>query len=140
MQIDDTLGYMICRTARKVHHRIGKIFSPYGLTMEQWVAMKKLAEHPGISQKHLAERMEKDQNTVKAIVDRRIRKRYVQRRVNPSDRRAFLLLLTEEGQRQVKLLSVEDERENLLLEECLGCEETRQIKAMLRMIEERLAD
>lgn len=140
MQIDDTLGYMICRTARKVHRRIEKIFSPYGLTLEQWVAMKKLAEHPGISQKNLAERMEKDQNTVKAIVDRLIRKRYVQRRVNPSDRRAFLLLLTEEGQRQVNLLSGEDERENLLLEKCLGCEETKEIKAMLRMIEERLAD
>ena len=140
MQIDDTLGYMICRTARKVHHRIGKIFSPYGLTMEHWVAMKKLAEHPGNSQKQLAERKEKAKNKIKSIIDRLIRKRYVQRRVNPSDRRAFLLLLTEEGQRQVKLLSVEDERENLLLEECLGCEETRQIIAMIRMIEERLSD
>lgn len=138
LRINDTLGYMICKTARKVHRHIEKIFVPYGLTVEQWVAMKVLAENPDISQKTLSDIMEKDQNTVKAIVTRLMQKNYVQRTVNNVDRRAFFLNLTSEGSQLIEKLSVEDEAANRSLEHALGEGEAEQIKDILRQIEEVL--
>ena len=140
MWIDDTLGYLICRTARKVHRHIEKIFSPYGLTLEQWVAMKILAETPDISQKELSAQMKRDPNTVKAIVDRLIKKDYVRRELNPSDRRAFLLQLTKTGQLLVDKLAAADEKENRQLEEKLGEADTVSMKKMLLQIEEMIRE
>ncbi|MBQ1417040.1 MAG: MarR family transcriptional regulator [Selenomonas sp.] len=140
MRIDDTLGYLICRTARKVHRHIEKIFSPYGLTLEQWVAMKILAETPDISQKELSAQMKRDPNTVKAIVDRLIKKDYVRRELNPSDRRAFLLQLTKAGQLLVDKLAAADEQENRQLEEKLGEADTVSMKKMLLQIEEMIRE
>ena len=140
MRIDDTLGYLICRTARKVHRQIEKKFSPYGLTVEQWVAMKILAETPDISQKELSAQMKRDPNTVKAIVDRLIKKDYVRRELNPSDRRAFLLQLTKAGQLLVDKLAAADEQENRQLEEKLGEADTASMKKMLLQIEEMIRE
>ena len=140
MRIDDTLGYLICRTARKVHRHIKKKFSPYGLTVEQWVAMKILAETPDISQKELSAQMKRDPNTVKAIVDRLIKKDYVKRDLNPSDRRAFLLQLTKAGQLLVDKLAAADEQENRQLEEKLGEADTVSMKKMLLQIEEMIRE
>ena len=140
MRIDDTLGYLICRTAKKVHRHIEKIFSPYGLTLEQWVAMKILAETPDISQKELSAQMKRDPNTVKAIVDRLIKKDYVRRELNPSDRRAFLLQLTKIGQLLVDKLAAADEQENRQLEEKLGEADTASMKKMLLQIEEMIRE
>ena len=140
MRIDDTLGYLICRTARKVHRHIEKNFSPYGLTVEQWVAMKILAEKPDVSQKELATQMKKDPNTVKAIVDRLIRKDYVRREHNPADRRAFLLRLTIAGQSLVDKLAAADEQENRQLERELGEADTANMKKMLVQIEEMIRE
>jgi len=140
MRIDDTLGYLICRTARKVHRHIEKIFSPYGLTVEQWVAMKILAEKPNVSQKELAMQMKKDPNTVKAIVDRLIKKDYVKREQNPVDRRAFLLQLTVAGRLLVDKLAAADEQENRQLERELGEADTANMKKMLVQIEEMIRE
>ena len=140
MRIDDTLGYLICRTARKVHRHIEKNFSPYGLTVEQWVAMKILAETPDISQKELSAQMKRDANTVKAIVDRLIKKDYVRRELNPSDRRAFLLQLTKAGQLLVDKLAAADEQENQQLEKKLGEADTASMKKMLLQIEEMIRE
>lgn len=138
LKIDDTLGYMIYKTARKVHRHIEKIFVPYGLTIEQWVAMKVLAENPNISQKTLSDIMEKDQNTVKAIVTRLMQKNYVHRTINNVDRRAFFLNLTDEGSQLIEKLSAEDESANHSLENALGEANSEQIKHILRQIEEVL--
>jgi DNA-binding MarR family transcriptional regulator len=140
MQIDDTLGYLLCRTARKVQRHTEKIFSPYGLTVEQWVAMKILAEHPDISQKELSGQMQRDPNTVKAIVDRLLKKDYVKREPNQVDRRAFLLQLTMSGKELVDKLADEDERENRQLELELGEVDTANMKKMLLKIEEMIRE
>lgn len=134
-KIDDTLGYMICRTARKVHRHMEKIFSPYGLTLEQWVALKVISENPGCSQKELAALLDKDQNTVKAMVDRLLQKEYVQRTVNPNDRRAFILEITPLGEKTIIELSAQDEQENRILETGLGPEQTAQLRTLLQAAE-----
>lgn len=59
MTLDDTIGYMLGRIARKIHYRVDGVFKEYGITVEQWVALKTIAEYEPLCQKALAERIEK---------------------------------------------------------------------------------
>jgi len=102
--------------------------------------MKILAEHPNISQKELSGQMQRDPNTVKAIVDRLLKKDYVKREPNQVDRRAFLLQLTMSGKELVDKLAEEDERENRQLELELGEVDTANMKKMLLKIEEMIRE
>ena len=43
MTLDDTIGYMISRVARKIHYAVDGMFKEYGITVEQWVALKTIA-------------------------------------------------------------------------------------------------
>lgn len=74
-----------------------KVLESYGITPEQFVALAKLSEEEGISQKQLAQKLDKDQNTVKAILDKLVRHGYVERLYNVKDKRAFSLHLTEKA-------------------------------------------
>ncbi len=110
MSIRENTGYSICRTARKIHQHLTSCFKEYGITPEQWVSIKFIAESSSeLSQKELAELQEKDQNTVKAIVDRLTDKKIVVRKQNPKDGRAFLLSLTELGKTLFSKISKVDE-------------------------------
>ena len=102
--------------------------------------MKILAEHPNISQKELSGQMQRDPNTVKAIVDRLLKKDYVKREPNQVDRRAFLLQLTMFGKELVDKLAEEDERENRQLELEMGEADTVNMKKMLLKIEEMIRE
>ena len=84
--------------------------------------------------------MKKDPNTVKAIVDRLIKKDYVKREQNPVDRRAFLLQLTVAGRLLVDKLAAADEQENRQLERELGEADTANMKKMLVQIEEMIRE
>ena len=97
MDFRTSTGMALCRTARKLHQHLEHCFEPYNVTPGQWSLIRQLQETPGISQKQLADLLEKDQNNVKALVDRLVRKNIVERRRSPKDQRAFQLYLTEKG-------------------------------------------
>lgn len=91
-------GYRICQLARRIHQQLAVKLQAYDVTPEQWAAVRFLQAYEGISQKELSMRMDKDQNTVKAIVDRLVGKGLLRRQRNSEDRRAFCLWLTPAGQ------------------------------------------
>lgn len=65
--------------------------------------LSKLSEEEGISQKKLALKLDKDQNTIKAIIDKLEKNNFVVRIQNAKDKRAFTLFLTPHA---AKLLPV----------------------------------
>lgn len=69
----------------------------HDLTRAQWVMLLKLARHPGLSQKDLAEILEVEPMTVARLTDRLERRGLVERRADPRDRRIWRLHLTEEA-------------------------------------------
>ena len=97
MDFRTSTGMALCRTARKLHQHLEHCFEPYNVTPGQWSLIRQLQETPGISQKQLADLLEKAQNNVKALIDRLMKKQYVERRRCPDDQRAFQLYLTEKG-------------------------------------------
>lgn len=105
-----TIGYSICTVARKIHQHLTKEFKTYNITPEQWVVLKNISEEEGVSQKEIANKVEKDANTVKDIVDKLDKKLLIKKEKNKNDNRAFSLYLTTKGKNFVQSLSLIDEK------------------------------
>ena len=137
-KIKDSLGYTVCRVARKIHQRITEAFSQYDMPLGQWVTLKTLAENDGISQKQLSLLLEKDQNNVKAMIDRLEKKHLLRREPDMTDRRAFSLVVTDEGRQMVRKLAALDEKAIHEIEMPLKETERAELLALLARLEQRL--
>ena len=140
MKTNDSLGYMLCRTARKIHQQLTQKFQAYDITLEQWVALKTVEENNGLSQKQLALLLEKDQNNVTAMLGRLEKKQLLRREVNQADKRAFSLFVTGQGLQTIKKLASIDEAAIAAIEAPLQPEEVEHFKKQLRRIEAKLAE
>ena len=83
-------------------HQIGvaifvEEFAAYGLTPGQFGALHLVAHRPGLDQRTLASAIGLDRSTTGAIVNRLARRRLIDRRINPEDRRGRVLTLTPAG-------------------------------------------
>ena len=135
MKLSETTGYTLCRIARKIHYQVDEIFKPYGITVEQWAALKTIEEKAPLSQKQLSDSLEKNQNTVKALVTHLQSKGWITRHLDPSDKRNQLLTLTETGQQITQELSFLDEKANLAFLQTFTAEENETFSKLLAKIE-----
>lgn len=95
-----------------------------------------MAEEEGISQKQLALKLDKDQNTIKAIIDKLEKNGFAIRIQNIKDKRAFTLFMTDHAK---KLMPVFHEIDKLCIKELcanLSDEEIQQLSATLKIIRE----
>ena len=138
MKLSETTGYTLCRIARKIHYQVDEIFKPYGITVEQWAALKTIEEKAPLSQKQLSDSLEKNQNTVKALVTHLQSKGWITRHLDPSDKRNQLLTLTETGQQITQELSFLDEKANLAFLQTFTAEENETFSKLLAKIETSL--
>ncbi|WP_051505368.1 MarR family winged helix-turn-helix transcriptional regulator [Sulfurospirillum arcachonense] len=134
----NSIGYDICRTAREIHQHLSFKFKNYDVTPEQWVVLKELFEEDKISQKELSLRVDKDPNTIKAIVDKLEKKGYVNRQKNPSDQRAFLLTLTRSAFELIKQLDPLDENMIANISENFTEEDLKIFRTMLSKVNRNL--
>lgn len=102
--IINNIGYDICYTARKIYQYIGKQIINFDITPEQLIVLKELAKEEGISQKELSIRLDKDQNTVKAMIDKLEVKSFIKRKEKKLDKRAFSLYLTEKAKKELPII------------------------------------
>ena len=138
MKLDDTLGYLLNRTARRVHYRIDDFFKAHGLTVEQWVGLKTIGEGGPLCQKELALRIDKNQNTVKALVDRLLAKGLILRQSDERDRRNMVLSLSSKGKKKIEVLSPLEDKINETLEKALTPEETETFRQLLLKVEKSM--
>lgn len=99
-------SFLLDRTARRVKQYAQSKFKlgDFDVTVDQWLILKNLEENEMLSQTELAHLVFKDHPTITRIIDILCKKGYIERMPNPSDRRSFQLLLTEEGQMKVREL------------------------------------
>ena len=95
--VEQTLGFRIAKTRRKLYARFRDALAPYGLTPPQFGIYAFLWKRDGVSQKELSAWSEMDRTTICGVIDRLTAAGLVERRAHPSDRRAYLICLTEQG-------------------------------------------
>ncbi|MEK5521645.1 MarR family winged helix-turn-helix transcriptional regulator [Heyndrickxia sp. FSL W8-0423] len=99
---DRSIGFASVRTSKKMSRTINFYLKSYNITSEQWSVLRTLSEHDHISQKELSIRADKDQATLTKILDLLEKSEVIKRKVNPSDRRSFLIMITEKGKNLVE--------------------------------------
>lgn len=105
MEINNSVGYIISNTGRKLSQCLQQQFQHSDVTPEQWSLLITLDEKDGISHKELAHRAEKDPANITRLVDQLEKKALVRRAAHPNDRRSLLLYLTELGRSKAHTLA-----------------------------------
>ncbi|WP_368666568.1 MarR family winged helix-turn-helix transcriptional regulator [Brachyspira sp. SAP_772] len=138
--IINNIGYDICYTARKIYQYIGKQIINFDITPEQLIVLKELAKEEGISQKELSIKLDKDQNTVKAMIDKLEIKSFIRRKENKLDKRAFSLFLTEKAKKELPIIeNYENQVLNTIVKE-LNPNDAETIKNTLKKIRSNISE
>ncbi|MDD3494475.1 MAG: MarR family winged helix-turn-helix transcriptional regulator [Dysgonamonadaceae bacterium] len=95
--MDQSLGFVLNRTALASKNRFNQMIKAYGISPEQWSVLFRVVEQGGISQKALADSTYKDQGNLTRMLDKLIEKGYIRRKADADDRRAVKLFATEKS-------------------------------------------
>jgi len=106
----------------------------FDVTVDQWLILKNLEENGILSQTELASLVFKDHPTLTRIIDILCKKGYVERVPNPSDRRSFQLLLTDDGINKVSELKPQVANIREKAWENLGQKDFEEFKRILNTI------
>jgi DNA-binding MarR family transcriptional regulator len=80
-----------------MHRRANAVFSPFGLTADQFVLLTALAGGDGVTQKELARLTHSDPNTISEMLGRLERRGLIRRERHADDARALSVFLTKNG-------------------------------------------
>ena len=106
--LNDILFYNMDKAIRTYRNYAQKRLRDHGykITIDQWLIIKAILENPGIMQQVLAEIVFKDNASVTRIIELLVKSGYLQREVNPSDRRKTILKVTAEGKLIIEKVQV----------------------------------
>lgn len=91
------MGFTIGNTYRRMVQHVSVHLRPFAITPEQFSVLFQLYKAGGTKQKDLAARTSKDQPTMTRILDVLLRKGLVEKKTCDSDRRAFIISITDAG-------------------------------------------
>ncbi len=113
----ESIGRDISHLFRSIRNFMGRRLEPYGIGDAQFPFFMMLLHEDGISQERLATYLKCDRATSARSIARLENAGYVRRLVDPEDRRAYKVFLTEQGQELGDILwSVSKELNSMLLE------------------------
>jgi DNA-binding MarR family transcriptional regulator len=140
-ELYNAYSLLLDRTARRVKQYAQQQFKEMGfnITVDQWLVMKNLHDHPEMKQNELAELLSKDNPTFTRIVDLLCKKELVARKVHPDDRRSFQLSLTATGIKKVEQMKPKVKRVRLKAWDDLSEKDFNTFKRILNTIYKNLS-
>jgi MarR family transcriptional regulator for hemolysin len=104
--LDRSLGFLLNDVSRQMRNRFDRQARELGLTRAQWRVMMFLRRHEGARQNELAALLEVENVTLGRHIDRLEESRWVERRPDPTDRRAWRLFLAEKSMPMLDKLAI----------------------------------
>lgn len=102
--MDENIGTMMAQVSRLLRRRFDERVRGIGVTRPQWQVLTLLKRHEGINQGGLAEILEVEPITLGRMIDRLQDSLLVERRPDPTDRRAWRLFVTGKGEAAIEEL------------------------------------
>jgi DNA-binding MarR family transcriptional regulator len=96
-KLDDSLGFILSKVNGKLKNEFFQELKEFNITPEQWAVLNFLWEEDGVTPKELADLTFKDKPNTNRILDNLQKKGLITRSPHPTDRRAFLIFLTDVG-------------------------------------------
>ena len=130
----------LTKVSRKIRTAFNQQVTAHGLTYPRARALLRLAKKENMTQTELACELELEQATMVRLLDRMEDNGLLERRPDPNDRRAKLLVLTPHGQEQATLVIAigRELRERLFAN--IGAEEMRRSIALFEQVSANVAD
>jgi DNA-binding MarR family transcriptional regulator len=91
----DTLGFLIGDISRLMRRAFDVRARTIGVTRQQWRMLTTVSRHEGVNQGRLADLLDVEAITLCRMVDRLSDSGLVERRADPTDRRAWRIYLTD---------------------------------------------
>lgn len=99
--LEGSLGFTTGLVYRRMSNRLMQRLRAYDITPEQWSVLFYASQSEGLIQRELGERAGKDKPTTTRIVDHLVRKGWVARHPDDTDRRAIYIEATAAGRRLI---------------------------------------
>jgi len=90
-----SFGVLVTDVTRLMRKHFDRRAVRFNLTRAQWRALKRVSYSEGMSQSELAEVLELEPIAIGRVIDRLQKAGFIERRADPSDRRAWRLYLTQ---------------------------------------------
>jgi len=136
MVFQDCVCFRLGAVSRRITRFYKEKIQPFGLTHGQFFMLVALFEEDGALPSRLAEKTALDRPTITGLLDRLERDGWVERRLDPTDRRTFRVHLTSRAKRQREvLLSIFDEVNGLFLAK-FSADEWLQFQSFLNRLEQ----
>jgi len=105
-KLPDLIFYSIDRAIRTYRQFSQKQIREKGfdITIDQWLVIKALLENPGAKQQELAMIVLKDNASITRIIELLVRNGWVERTVNPADRRLVHLAVTAKAKEMLAVI------------------------------------
>jgi DNA-binding MarR family transcriptional regulator len=130
----DSLGFLLSQLGFVASRRFHQVLAPLGIEPRHFLLLRFVARDEGRSQQALGEMLRIPPSRMVALVDQLEERGLLERRPNPTDRRARALHVTAEGRRlmgRAMQLAAQHERS---LGASLTADERRQLVALLQKV------
>lgn len=101
-KFSNVLGIILYKTQRKLQNALHQQLKEYDITPEQWGMLRCLSENTGVAPTELAEILLKDKPNTTRIAEKLKKKGLVTFEASVSDKRSYLIFITEKGMELLK--------------------------------------
>jgi len=126
------LGYWLRFVSNHVSLGFKRAVEAEGVTVAEWVALRRLYDVERSSPSDLASRMGMTRGAVSRLVERLVGKKLVSRAASPDDGRAQIIALTDHGRRLVPRLAGIADRNDARFFAHLSTQESRIVMDVMR--------
>jgi DNA-binding MarR family transcriptional regulator len=130
--LETHLGYWLRFVSNHVSLGFKRGVEAEGVTVAEWVALRRLYDVEQTSPSDLAARMGMTRGAVSRLVERLVGKELVHRAASPDDGRAQIIALTESGRRLVPRLAAIADRNDAGFFAHLSAQESRFLMDLMR--------
>ncbi|MCR9253824.1 MAG: MarR family transcriptional regulator [bacterium] len=97
--LDQSAGYLVNMAAQLLKRELSRLLRSrkINVTAQQWAVLNRLNENEGLTQSEISVLTFKDNANITHIVDKLEEKKYIERSIDPNDRRTWRVNITSEG-------------------------------------------
>jgi DNA-binding MarR family transcriptional regulator len=132
-QLEDHTGCCLRCLSNPVHHAFAGRLDGRGISVPQWVMLRILYDRENGPRNELAAAVGADNGALSRTIERLWQKGLIVREIDPWNRRAVRLRLTEAGDSLVPVLATEADRNDQACFGVIGVEERRQFLKTVRV-------
>ncbi|MCK5559868.1 MAG: MarR family transcriptional regulator [Thermoplasmata archaeon] len=134
MRQRESIGKWLSTIYRKSQIYINKNLERYNISSSQYLILLILQRNEGINQEAISKELYLDKATIARAVNKLLNERYITRKVDPNDGRAYILFLTKKGRDVVpKIRNVLNRTSDIFLTGFSAHEKEMAFKLLMKM-------